>query len=144
MVAVTMHVRGKRPVSELAGALTDLDLVEAVVASDHQAADELDLDLTCHQRGPSLLTNLDHGAVSGSAEKWRTTVRSARTPCCVERACVVGTTTGKGIPLPRLPNPSGADGLPRSADRGFGHGAEDRDQLVRGGQAQDLGHRCLR
>jgi hypothetical protein len=43
-------MRGKRPVSELAGALTDLDLVEAVVASDHQAADELDPDLTCHQR----------------------------------------------------------------------------------------------
>ena len=45
-----MHVRGKRPVSEPAGALTDLGLVEAVVASNHQAADELDLDLTCHQR----------------------------------------------------------------------------------------------
>jgi putative Mg2+ transporter-C (MgtC) family protein len=40
MVAVTMHVHGKRPVSELAGALTDLDLVEAVVASDRAAADE--------------------------------------------------------------------------------------------------------
>lgn len=40
MVAVTMHVHGKRPVSELAGALTDLDLVDAVVASDHQASDE--------------------------------------------------------------------------------------------------------
>lgn len=40
MVAVTMHVRGKRPVSELASALTDLDLVDAVVATDHQGADE--------------------------------------------------------------------------------------------------------
>jgi hypothetical protein len=50
MVAVTMHVRGKRPVSEPAGALTDLGLVEAVVASNHHAADELDPDLTCRQR----------------------------------------------------------------------------------------------
>jgi putative Mg2+ transporter-C (MgtC) family protein len=40
MVAVTMHVRGKRPVSELASALTDLDLVDAVVATDRQDADE--------------------------------------------------------------------------------------------------------
>jgi putative Mg2+ transporter-C (MgtC) family protein len=40
MVAVTMHVRGKRPVSELASVLTDLDLVDAVVATDHQGADE--------------------------------------------------------------------------------------------------------
>ena len=40
MVAVTMHVHGKRPVSELAGALTELDLVDAVVAASHQAADE--------------------------------------------------------------------------------------------------------
>jgi len=40
MVAVTMHVHGTRPVSELAGALTDLDLVEAVAASDHRAAGE--------------------------------------------------------------------------------------------------------
>jgi putative Mg2+ transporter-C (MgtC) family protein len=39
-VAVTMHVRGKRPVSELAGALADLDLVDAVVASDGHGADE--------------------------------------------------------------------------------------------------------
>jgi len=39
MVAVTLHVHGKRPVSELAGALTDLGLVDAVVASDHHAAD---------------------------------------------------------------------------------------------------------
>jgi putative Mg2+ transporter-C (MgtC) family protein len=39
-VAVTMHVHGKRPVSELAGALADLDLVDAVVASDSQRADE--------------------------------------------------------------------------------------------------------
>jgi putative Mg2+ transporter-C (MgtC) family protein len=40
VVAVTMHVRGKRPVSELAGALADLDLVDAVVASDGRSADE--------------------------------------------------------------------------------------------------------
>ena len=40
MVLVTMHVRGKGPVSELAGALTDLDLVDAVVATDHGAADD--------------------------------------------------------------------------------------------------------
>lgn len=39
-VAVTMHVHGKRPVSELASALTELDLVDAVVATSHQAADE--------------------------------------------------------------------------------------------------------
>lgn len=32
MIAVTMHVRGKRPVSELASALTELDLVGAVIA----------------------------------------------------------------------------------------------------------------
>ena len=37
-VAVTMHVHGKRPVSELAGALAELEMVDAVVASD--AADE--------------------------------------------------------------------------------------------------------
>jgi acetolactate synthase regulatory subunit len=40
MVAVTMHVHGKRPVSELAAALADLDLVDAVVASDSQSAAE--------------------------------------------------------------------------------------------------------
>jgi len=40
MVAVIMHVHGKRPVSELAGALTELDLVDAVVATDHTAADD--------------------------------------------------------------------------------------------------------
>lgn len=40
MVAVTMHVHGKRPVSELAGALANLDLVDAVVASNGQSADE--------------------------------------------------------------------------------------------------------
>jgi putative Mg2+ transporter-C (MgtC) family protein len=40
MVTVTMHVHGKRPVSELAGALAELDLVDAVVASDDQSADE--------------------------------------------------------------------------------------------------------
>jgi putative Mg2+ transporter-C (MgtC) family protein len=40
VVAVTMHVHGKRPVTELAGALADLDLVDAVVASDGQGADD--------------------------------------------------------------------------------------------------------
>jgi hypothetical protein len=35
-----MHVHGKRPVSELAAALADLDLVDAVVASDGQSAAE--------------------------------------------------------------------------------------------------------
>lgn len=40
MVAVTMHVHGKRPVTELASALTEIDLVDAVVAADHQAADD--------------------------------------------------------------------------------------------------------
>jgi putative Mg2+ transporter-C (MgtC) family protein len=40
MVAVTMHVRGNRPVCELASALTDLDLVDAVIATDRQGADE--------------------------------------------------------------------------------------------------------
>jgi len=40
VVAVTMHVRGKRPVSELASALTELDLVDAVVATSRQDADE--------------------------------------------------------------------------------------------------------
>jgi hypothetical protein len=40
MVAVTMHVHGKRPVSELASALTELDRVDAVVATNYQFADE--------------------------------------------------------------------------------------------------------
>jgi putative Mg2+ transporter-C (MgtC) family protein len=40
MVTVTMHVHGKRPVSELASALTELDLVDAVVATNPQPADE--------------------------------------------------------------------------------------------------------
>ena len=39
-VTVTMHVHGKRPVSELATALTDIDLVSAVVASDLRGADD--------------------------------------------------------------------------------------------------------
>jgi putative Mg2+ transporter-C (MgtC) family protein len=34
MVGVTMHVRGRRPVSELAAALSELDYVDAVVATD--------------------------------------------------------------------------------------------------------------
>jgi hypothetical protein len=40
MVAVTTHVHGKRPVSELASVLTELDLVDAVVAANPQPADE--------------------------------------------------------------------------------------------------------
>jgi putative Mg2+ transporter-C (MgtC) family protein len=40
VVAVTIQVHGKRPVSELAGALADLDLVDAVIASDGYSADE--------------------------------------------------------------------------------------------------------
>jgi putative Mg2+ transporter-C (MgtC) family protein len=40
MVAVTMHVHGKRPVTELASALTELDMVDAVVATNYQPADE--------------------------------------------------------------------------------------------------------
>lgn len=39
MVAVTLHVHGKRPVTELAAALTDLDLVDAMVATDRGADD---------------------------------------------------------------------------------------------------------
>jgi putative Mg2+ transporter-C (MgtC) family protein len=39
-VSVTMHVHGKRPVSELASALTDLEFVHAVVARDDRGADE--------------------------------------------------------------------------------------------------------
>ena len=40
MVAVTMHVHGKRPVTELASVLTELDMVDAVVATSYQSADE--------------------------------------------------------------------------------------------------------
>jgi len=40
MVVVTMHVHGRRPVSELASSLTDLDLVDAVVATSQQDTDE--------------------------------------------------------------------------------------------------------
>jgi putative Mg2+ transporter-C (MgtC) family protein len=40
MVAVTVHVHGKRPVTELASALTELDMVDAVVATNYQLADE--------------------------------------------------------------------------------------------------------
>jgi putative Mg2+ transporter-C (MgtC) family protein len=39
MVAVTMHVHGKRPVNELVSALTELDLVDAVVATSQPADD---------------------------------------------------------------------------------------------------------
>jgi hypothetical protein len=35
-----MHVHGKRPVSELASALTELDLVNAVIAASPQPADD--------------------------------------------------------------------------------------------------------
>jgi putative Mg2+ transporter-C (MgtC) family protein len=40
MVTVTMHVHGKRPVSELASTLTELDLVDAVLATNPPPADE--------------------------------------------------------------------------------------------------------
>jgi putative Mg2+ transporter-C (MgtC) family protein len=40
IVEVTLHVHGKRSVSELAAALSDLDYVDAVVASDSNAIDE--------------------------------------------------------------------------------------------------------
>jgi putative Mg2+ transporter-C (MgtC) family protein len=40
MVVVTMHVHGKRPVSELANALTELELVDAVIAANDQPADD--------------------------------------------------------------------------------------------------------
>ncbi len=39
-VTVTMHVHGKRPISELATALTEIDLVKAVIASDLSGADD--------------------------------------------------------------------------------------------------------
>jgi putative Mg2+ transporter-C (MgtC) family protein len=39
-IMVTMHVHGRHPVSELIGALSDLDYVDAVVASDLDATDE--------------------------------------------------------------------------------------------------------
>ena len=40
MVAVTLHVHGKRPVTELASALTELGHVDAIVATSYQPADE--------------------------------------------------------------------------------------------------------
>jgi putative Mg2+ transporter-C (MgtC) family protein len=40
LVTVTLHVHGRRPVSELAGALSDLGYVDAVVASDIDEPDE--------------------------------------------------------------------------------------------------------
>ena len=40
MVEVTLHVHGKRSVNELAAALSDLDYVHAVLASDANAIDE--------------------------------------------------------------------------------------------------------
>jgi hypothetical protein len=39
-VEVTLHVHGKQPVSELAAALSDLDYVDAVLATDVNAIDE--------------------------------------------------------------------------------------------------------
>jgi hypothetical protein len=40
MVEVTLHVHGKQSVNELAAALSDLDYVDAVLASDANAIDE--------------------------------------------------------------------------------------------------------
>jgi hypothetical protein len=40
MVEVELHVHGKDPVSELAAALSELDDVRAVLASDVNAVDE--------------------------------------------------------------------------------------------------------
>ena len=40
MVEVTLHVHGKHSVSDLAAALSDLDYVDAVLASDANAIDE--------------------------------------------------------------------------------------------------------
>jgi hypothetical protein len=40
MVEVTRHVHGKRPVNDLAAALSDLDNGLAVLASNANAADE--------------------------------------------------------------------------------------------------------
>jgi hypothetical protein len=40
MVEVTLHVHGKRSVTELAAALSDLDYVDAVLATDANAIDE--------------------------------------------------------------------------------------------------------
>jgi putative Mg2+ transporter-C (MgtC) family protein len=40
VVGVTMHVRGRRPVSELVGVLSELDYVDAVVATDVDVTDE--------------------------------------------------------------------------------------------------------
>ena len=40
MVEVTLHVHGKQSVTELAAVLSDLDYVEAVLASDVNAIDE--------------------------------------------------------------------------------------------------------
>lgn len=40
MVEVTLHVHGRRPVTELVAALTDLDYVSAVLATDINSIDE--------------------------------------------------------------------------------------------------------
>src|SRR5260370_23204097 len=71
--------------------------------------------------------------------------RPAKTPCRVERACVVGTTEEKHIPLREFSNnPVRGRVFSSSARCGGRHAVEDRDQAVGGGQPQDLGHRGLR
>jgi hypothetical protein len=40
MVEVTLHVHGKQPVNDLAASLSDLDNVQAVLASDVNSFDE--------------------------------------------------------------------------------------------------------
>ena len=40
MVEVTLHVHGKQPVNDLAASLSDLENVQAVLASDVNAFDE--------------------------------------------------------------------------------------------------------
>jgi hypothetical protein len=40
MIEVTLHVHGKRSVNDLAASLSDLEYVDAVLASDVNAIDE--------------------------------------------------------------------------------------------------------
>ena len=40
MVEVTLHVHGKQPVNDLAASLSDLENVQAVLASDVNSSDE--------------------------------------------------------------------------------------------------------
>jgi hypothetical protein len=40
MTAVTLRLRGRRPISELTDALTNIELVDAVVTADYPAPDE--------------------------------------------------------------------------------------------------------